>query len=459
MIRRHTRHTFGGILLLCLIAAACVTPTPGLAQSQKNSTAKAKATPPAPPSAAARLRAKNRELDAARGKTEALQKRAETLEQDIQRIREGLVAAARIIQHHETRTGELESQLADLNAKQDGIRKLFKARRIQLGKVLAALQRMARNPPEALIGQPIPPADMVRSAILLRAVLPRLEGEARELAGNLADLMAARDEAETRRAELDGELGKLEEQRQVLKRLLGRKSRLRRRTVRQTTQASRQAAKLSTQAASLQDLVGRLNQLRAKREAADKAQVAQARRAPQASKAASSRASQTQGVRSSALRRPGAMPKGFSAKPFDAAKGNLPFPVVGRVVARYGQAIANGRIHKGLTIETTVRAQVIAPYEGKIVFSGPFRGYGQLLIIEHTGGYHTLLAGMARIDAAVGQWFLVGEPVGIMGRAKQVSANGRSRVQRPALYVEFRRKGQPIDPLAWLATRKSKVSG
>ncbi len=449
----------GGISVLCLAAAGWIAPAPGLAQTQKNQPTKTKPKPPAPPTAAARLRAKKRELDAARGKTEALQKKAETLETDIQRIREGLVAAARIIQHHETRTAELESQLEDLNARQDGIRQLFTARRMQLGKVLAALQRMARNPPEALIGQPIPPADMVRSAILLRAVLPRLEGEARELAGNLADLMAAREEAESRRAELDGELGKLEEQRQVLKRLLGRKSRLRRRTVRQTTLANKQAAKLSTQAASLQDLVGRLNQLRAKREAADKTQASRARATSRASGAASRRAGQAPGVRTTALRRPGAMPKGFSAKPFDAAKGKLPFPVVGRVVARYGQAIANGRIHKGLTIETTALAQVIAPFEGKIVFSGPFRGYGQLLIIEHTGGYHTLLAGMARIDATVGQWFLVGEPVGVMGRAKQVSAKGRRRVQRPALYVEFRRKGQPIDPLAWLAARKGKVSG
>ena len=137
----------------------------------------------------------------------------------------------------------------------------------------------------------------------------------------------------------------------------------------------------------------------------------------------------------------------------------MPFPVVGHVIARYGQTIALGRIHKGLTIETDSSAQIIAPYEGKVVFSGPFRGYGQLLIIEHSGGYHTLLAGMERIDAAVGQWLLVGEPAGVMGRIKPVNVKGRRRYQRPALYVEFRRKGQPVDPLAWLAARKGKVSG
>jgi murein hydrolase activator len=415
--------------------------------------------------AADRLRSTRKKLDAARGKTEALQKKANTLDQDIKRIRDGLVGAARIIQHLERRIDELETRLVDLESRQQGLAQLFKTRRGQLGQVLAALQRMARNPPEALIAQPIPPADMVRSAILLRAVLPRLEGEAQLLGRNLSDLVSARQEAQVRSKELDGELDKLHEQRQILKRLLGRKSRLRRRTVLQTSKASKKAEQLASQAASLKDLVTRLTQI----------QVQQKRR----KQSVQSKPTQSNLVQSNpaqpnlgktavvaALTQPvtRSMPSGFSGMPFESGKGKLPFPVVGRVIARYGQAITSGRIHKGLTIETTALAQVIAPYEGKVVFSGTFRGYGQLLIIEHSGGYHTLLAGMTRIDAAVGQWLLVGEPVGIMGRAKKVSAQGnqrqgRRRVQRPALYVEFRRMGHPIDPLAWLAARKDKVSG
>ena len=401
------------------------------------------------PDASDQLKATKKRLDAARGKSQALEKKAQDLEEDIVRIRDGLVAAARIIQHHEQRIGELESRLEELRTGQEQIQDRFRSRRNQLGKVLAALQRMARNPPEALIAQPIPPADMVRSAILLRSVLPRLEGEARVLAENLAALAAARSETETRRSELDGELGKLEEQRAVLKRLLGRKSRLRRRTVVETTRANRKMAQLANRAASLQELVTRLDQLRNQPKAPVPTAV---RPGPGGVKRPVVAKAPTVPVRQR-------VPKGFSGKPFESGKGRLPFPVVGRVIARYGQNIASGRIHKGLTMETTAQAQVIAPFEGKVVFSGPFRGYGQLLIIEHTGGYHTLLAGMARIDATVGQWLLVGEPVGIMGQAKQVSTKGRRRVQRPALYVEFRRKGQPIDPLAWLADRKGKLSG
>ena len=84
-----------------------------------------------------------------------------------------------------------------------------------------------------------------------------------------------------------------------------------------------------------------------------------------------------------------------------------------------------------------------------MAFAGPFRGYGLLLIIEHSEGYHTLLAGMAQIDCAVGQKISAGEPVGVMGQDDS----------KPNLYVELRRNGQPVNPLPWLMAQKSKASG
>jgi murein hydrolase activator len=83
-----------------------------------------------------------------------------------------------------------------------------------------------------------------------------------------------------------------------------------------------------------------------------------------------------------------------------------------------------------------------------VVFAGPFRGYGQLLIIEHSEGYHSLMAGMGRIDTSVGARVLAGEPIGAMAE------DGT-----PSLYVELRRDGQPINPLPWLADRKPQAGG
>ena len=124
--------------------------------------------------------------------------------------------------------------------------------------------------------------------------------------------------------------------------------------------------------------------------------------------------------------------------------------VSGSVVGAFGKAVRPGVKRKGLTIETRAGAQVVAPYDGKIVFAGLFRGYGQLLIIEHGEGYHSLLSGMTRIDGEIGQWLLSGEPVGVMD-----TLSGDA----PRLYLELRRKGQPINPSPWLATRKGKVNG
>ena len=124
-------------------------------------------------------------------------------------------------------------------------------------------------------------------------------------------------------------------------------------------------------------------------------------------------------------------------------------PARGRIVERFGAVTESGR-SKGITIETRADAQVVTPYDGEVVFAGPFRGYGQLLIIQHGEGYHTLLAGFSRIDSVLGQWLLAGEPVGVMGRG----SNGN-----PALYVELRRNGDAINPLPWLAASDRKVSG
>jgi septal ring factor EnvC (AmiA/AmiB activator) len=125
-------------------------------------------------------------------------------------------------------------------------------------------------------------------------------------------------------------------------------------------------------------------------------------------------------------------------------------PASGRIIRRYGEAAGVGMTSKGLTVETRPGAQIVAPFDGRIEFAGPFRGYGQILIIEHGDGYHSLLAGLDRIDGAVGQWLVAGEPVGVM------KSGGEAK---PALYIELRHHGQPIDPGPWLASREDKGTG
>ena len=94
--------------------------------------------------------------------------------------------------------------------------------------------------------------------------------------------------------------------------------------------------------------------------------------------------------------------------------------------------------------------EVVAPLAGTVVFAGPFKGYGKLLIIKHGRGYHTLLAGLARIEARVGDKLLSGEPIGAMATQAGIANQ---------LYLELRHSGRPINPLPWLAANNDKVSG
>ena len=96
-----------------------------------------------------------------------------------------------------------------------------------------------------------------------------------------------------------------------------------------------------------------------------------------------------------------------------------------------------------------------------MVYAGPFRSYGQLLILNAGDGYHVLLAGMERISVDIGQFVLTGEPVAVMGSgASQTAATIPMGSSQPALYVEFRKDGTPVDPGPWWARKESeKVRG
>jgi septal ring factor EnvC (AmiA/AmiB activator) len=375
-----------------------------------------------------RLQDIDKALKATQNKRQLLKDKAANLDGDIKRLRDGMVSAAALIQDHEARVDELSKKLKQVTAELAEKTTSLRKRRKQMGGVLQALQRVAQYPPEVLIVQPISPGDTVRTAILLRSTMPELARRARVLSDDLSALAFNQQQAQRHRDELNGANTELQVQRKLLRTLLGRKSRLRRRTVAKTAIVDRKAKALSKEARSLRDLMLRLDKLKKQREAQEKAQ----------------KIAKKQG------RKPAVVvaepPADYTGKPIDIAKGKLPFPVVGDVKSLFGQTGTGGLTHKGVTISVMSEAQVIAPYEGRVAFTGPFRGYGRLLIIEHGAGYHTLLAGMGRIDVIVGQWLLGGEPVGIMDRIQT-----KNKGLKPSLYIELRRGGQPINPLPWLA--------
>jgi len=394
-----------------------------------------------------RLLEVERKIGSGKEKARRLDEQAEQLARDLERIARQRVQAAAEAQDLEAEVTLITARLEELKKQETKQHRLLEARRGQFTKVLAALSNMARNPPEAIIAQPMAPADVVRSAILLRAAVPGIEAQANSLHANLNALAAARTEAEHRRTQLASAVQSLEDKRIDLDGLLVRQKKLKESTEEERKAWAKRIRALTRKAKSLKDLLLKLEAERKKREAkARKRRAEQEARKRRAKKkpgkdAKDQEISKTATVASKAA-------KGIRS--IAKARGRLPYPAVGRLVGRYGENLKNGMTRKGVDIRTLAGARVVAAFSGLVVFSGPFRGYGQLLIIEHGEGYHSLLAGLARIDTVLGESVLAGEPVGVMGSPKRGS---------PVLYLELRRNGQPINPLPWLTARKGKVNG
>lgn len=84
------------------------------------------------------------------------------------------------------------------------------------------------------------------------------------------------------------------------------------------------------------------------------------------------------------------------------------------------------------------------------MFSGPFRSYGQMVIMNSGEGYHIVLSGMEKVMTRQGQFVVAGEPIGQMGEKRIASAAGLNLVtDRPTLYIEFRKDGKPVDSSPW----------
>lgn len=381
------------------------------------------------------------EIKKGRAESERLKGQAQALEADLKNLQHRLVSAAKVVQDRELRVITLEAKIADLVRQEKEKLAQLGANRSQLAGVLVALQKMVQFPPEALLAMPSSPDDLVRSAILLRAVVPEIDRRATRIRLDLQSLADTREKTADERLNLNSAAQDLDRQRAEIRQLMADRRRLLDKTLAEERRAAERVARLAAKAENLKDLMARLEEQRE----ADERQAARAE-----AEAKANAKEQADRVRAETQRQARIAATVSPSVSITSRRGRLPLPVIGDLIGRYGENLPTGLSRKGIDIAARGGAQVIATYDGKIAFAGKFRGYGQLLIIDHGDGYHTLLAGMARIDMAVGQHVSTGEPVGLMG-----SDGG----DRPVLYVELRRKGQPINPLPWLASRNDKVSG
>jgi len=388
------------------------------------------------------LEAVRRDIEAQREAEKALAAEIEHLREDRAALNEQLIETAGRIQDIEGSIQTVENRLAMLEERENELRASFRSRSGLLAELLGALQRMGRRPPPAVLVNPDDALKTVRTAILLGAVLPGLRIETEALASDLQELARLKRQIDSEKTRLLARTRDLDDERTRISALIDVKRQSGEQSETELADVRERARQLADKARDLQELIASLD----REIAVVKQQTARADQPPP-----------TPEQMLDAFRNPSRLEPAIA---FSSAKGLLPMPVNGAVIRNFGAQDEFGASAHGMSVATRSQAQVTAPSDGWVVYSGPFRSYGQLLILNAGDGYHILLAGLDSIAVELGQFVLAGEPVGQMGGLVLASATnvtvGRSQ---PVLYIEFRKDGRSIDPAPWWAEGRTGVGG
>jgi septal ring factor EnvC (AmiA/AmiB activator) len=399
------------------------------------------------------IKQREQELEATRAQQKSAAELQQKLKADIaaigqdrSKLNQQLIDIAAQVRGIETRIDDAEARLRPLDGREQQIRSSLDSRRSEIAEVLAALQRAGRRTPPALLVRPEDALKSLRTAMLLGSVVPELRGRTEKLVGDLGELVVLRKNIATERDRMAVDRDNLRDDQTRLAALVEERQRKQSSIEKDMEAEGARAIALSRQVDSLQGLIAKMEQ--DLKSAAKAAATASLQGAP---------ATLNGKPDLGALKNPARMSPAIA---FASAKGLFAMPVNGVKIREFGGSDGAGGAEKGISLATRAGAQVTTPCDGWVVYAGPFRSYGQLLILNAGGGYHVLIAGMERISVNIGQFVLTGEPVATMGTRSQVVSILATNASQPVLYVEFRKDGTPIDPGPWWAANEGeKVRG
>ncbi|PJI39923.1 MAG: hypothetical protein CTR54_19005 [Rhizobium sp.] len=445
----------GGPLLDPWTRAEAQAPTPAVTAPPAPVTANAAPPDPAADDAALALRQKRdevgRELQELARSMRVSDDKAAELEQSIaalsktsESLKQALIESAARRKDLERKIAAGEKKLAELGVSEDKIRHSFKDRRAILAEVLAALQRMGRNPPPALLVSPEDALASVRTAILLGAVVPGIRKETEKLAADLAELVRLRTEGEKETETLVATIASRQEEERRMDLLLVENDRLSRQNSLELATEKRRAEELAARASSMEGLIASLEtEIRSVREAADRARAEEER----LRKLSDEQRQKARELAASSLPDKNRIAPAYA---FSDLKQKLELPAAGEILRQFGDPDGTGHEAKGMVIASAPGSLVTAPADGWVVYAGEFRSYGQMIILNTGDGYHVVLSGMDRINTGQGKFVLSGEPLAVMGEKRVASATALAlETDRPTLYIEFRKDGKPVDSREW----------
>ena len=360
-----------------------------------------------------------RQGQAARGRAEKLEAEARRVTEQAEKTARQTAAVAARIQQTEAEIAAHEVRASIIERQREDLRNRLAQRQEPLVRLTAALQRLSRRPPVLALLRPGSVSDTMHMRALLDTMLPEVE---RRTAALRVEIRKGRDlrlRADTAAANLRESQLEFKNRRQQL---IALESRQRLASREATGIASREADRalaLSEKARDLSELVGEVGkqgQLRDELERLPGPVIRPVR--PEQSEVVQVAGTED---KSPTLR-------------------TYVLPVTGRLVAGFGAQIEGRPPSRGIVLAARGGAQAISPAPGRVAFAGPYRGYGRIVIIEHDGGWTSLVTGLAKLDTRVGEMLVGGSPLGL-------TAPGN-----PIVTVELRRDGVPVNPLQFVRT-------
>ncbi len=387
------------------------------------------------------LREAERVRAAAQAQQRAAQAKAATSATEERRLAAERVAAAASLRTLEIQSDEAADRVAALSQRRAEAEQALADRARALGPLLPLIQRLALYPAETLLAVPTPPEQAIRGLIVLGGLTRQLEADAAALRQEQAALAALVTTLEQASADLAARQATQGLRAAALDTQLDTARATRRSAESEAADWSRRAASEAAKADNLRAAIARIE---AERKAAEARLASEARAASEARTATEARAANESRAQIETSHADLRTRQEAAARPNHGPLTHLAAPVAGTVLHGFGDSIDGGTA-TGITYQVPPSARVVAPCAGRVVFSGPFRSFGLLMILDCGAGWHVVLSGFDRLDAQLGQSVVQAEPVGTMP-----SWNPLALIRRPALQMELRRDGTPTNPSPFL---------
>lgn len=355
---------------------------------------------------------------AAMARSTLFEKQAAAASSEADRLKKRSAALAARIQSAEADISAGEARVALVTRRLSAQRARLAEQQQPLLELAAALQQLSRQPPVSVLAQPGSLTDMVHARAVIDAAMPVIERRTAGVRRDLATLDSIRRQQAIALKALSSSKVQLAQRRDALTRLEN-EGRLRARELVSSAQLEAdRALGLGEKARDIVDLMDSLEADSAVR--AELARLAGPIPRPRNPESGATRVGPS------------------ATAEAELAPGAYRLPVVGRIVAGLGEVNESGVRSRGVTIAARAGGQVVAPAPGRVSFAGDYRGYGKIVIIDHGGGWVSLLTGMIALSAGVGDTLDAGTPV------------GRAGSDDSHITVELRRAGRPVDIVAMI---------